>query len=251
MKTAINRITIFTALALMVSFVWFGFKSELHFIFDRLSPIIVYCFALIPMLGLVIGSYKMRQKIETTTTFQGNDLGHSLVMILTPIALLTYLGVSNSVGVPPQVFGFFIGCLVMLYAFLEEYGWRGYLQEELHNMGMDENLAYVFIGFIWFVWHWYFLRLSGSANMVLLPIFILASAGIGKIIKQTNSITIAAAFHGIVNILFTFSVVSNGISMKEKLIIGIVFLMVWATVEKKIKINNVKYRNAQSDVITI
>lgn len=251
MTTAINRITIFTALALTVSFIWFGFKSDFYFIFDRLSPILVYCFAIIPTLGLVIGSYKMRPKIEAVTTFRGNDLGHSLVMILIPIVLLTYIGVSNSVGISPQLFGLFIGVLVMIYAFLEEYGWRGYLQEELHKMGMDENLAYVFIGFIWFIWHWFFLRSSGHANMVLLPILIVASAGIGKIVKRTNSLAIATAFHGMINILFTFSVVSNGISMREKWIIGIVFLIVWGIVDKKIKVKNVEYQNTQSEVITI
>ena len=98
MNTAINRITIFTVLALSVSFVWFGFKSELHFLFDRLSPMIVYCFALVPTAGLVYGSYIMRQKMEATTTFQGNNIGHSALMITLPIALLTYLGVNNSIG---------------------------------------------------------------------------------------------------------------------------------------------------------
>ena len=66
--------------------------------------------------------------------------------------------------------------------------------------------------------------------MVLLPILILASIGLDKVVKQTNSIGITAAFHGIIKILFTFGLISNGISMKEKLIIGITSLIVWSSI---------------------
>ncbi|MGJ8685690.1 MAG: CPBP family glutamic-type intramembrane protease [Nonlabens sp.] len=72
-----------------------------------------------------------------------------------PIVILTIIGVENDFTINSRLFGFITIVGTLLYCIMEEYGWRGYLQEELKTLKSWQN--YLFIGFLWFLWHLSFL----------------------------------------------------------------------------------------------
>lgn len=83
----------------------------------------------------------------------------------------------------------------IFYSFLEEVGWRGYLQGELRDK--PELVSSLVIGSMWFFWH---LRLQISlGSLVFLIILVLGSWGIGRIAKDTHSLMACACFHTLYN----------------------------------------------------
>ena len=141
-----------------------------------------------------------------------------------------------------NLFGAFIGIFTLIYAFLEEYGWRGYLQEELLN-NFNKWIAYIIVGVIWYIWHWYFLRGGNDGKIIMIPILIAASVGIGEIAKLTKSIMICAALHGIVNILIIYSIISNQLSSIQKIIILVICLAIWIPLIRKLGKQNTSANN--------
>ena len=57
----------------------------------------------------------------------------SVFLVLLPIGLFTLVGIFN-IGKPYYIDGPKIVFGAILYGFLEEYGWRGYLQSELKDL---------------------------------------------------------------------------------------------------------------------
>ncbi len=88
-----------------------------------------------------------------------------------------------------------IGTL-MLYALLEEYGWRGYLQSELS--GMKKIFKYLIITILWFAWHLDF-ELSLD-NLIFFMALLGGSYGIGFMADRSKSLIVAALFHSFLNI---------------------------------------------------
>lgn len=83
----------------------------------------------------------------------------------------------------------------IFYSFLEEVGWRGYLQGELaHMKALPQALL---IGTMWLFWH---INLSFSVNtLIFLAILVFGAWGIGKIAKDTHSLVACACFHTLYN----------------------------------------------------
>jgi membrane protease YdiL (CAAX protease family) len=120
-------------------------------------------------------------------------------------------------GMSPQVFmavlvvqtlltGPFLGLLI---TFGEEYGWRGYLQPALINLGRVRGITLV--GIIWGIWHWPVIWMGynypdhpylGSLLMVL---FCLGLAFIlGYAVLKARGVWIAAFLHALFNQSFGF-----------------------------------------------
>ncbi len=153
-----TRIGIFIGITLIWSFIWFSQKHLLNNFMGNIPSVAVLFLGLVPALGLFIGSLLLRQRIDKKeTSIAGINLSYSVVIISIPILCLTIIGVENNFGIQMNLFGAFIGVFTMIYAFLEEYGWRGYLQEELMPK-FNKWIAYAIIGITWYIWHWYFLR---------------------------------------------------------------------------------------------
>jgi membrane protease YdiL (CAAX protease family) len=55
-------------------------------------------------------------------------------MIALPILLFTIFGANNNLDLNRHYYGFIIGLSLALYGICEEYGWRGYLQNELIHL---------------------------------------------------------------------------------------------------------------------
>ena len=106
-----------------------------------------------------------------------------------------------TIFIPCIVFGIIGGwdlCMICFWAFayglLEEYGWRGFLQYELRELPMWQYVLIITV--MWFLWH------LDLTQQNVLPFFLLlffASWGIGKVVNDTHSLLLCAAFHGIVN----------------------------------------------------
>jgi len=177
------------------------------------------------------------------TSIAGINLNYSVIIVSIPILCLTIIGVENIFGIQMNLFGAFIGVFTMIYAFLEEYGWRGYLQEELMPK-FNKWIVYAIIGITWYLWHWYFLREGNDAKLFMIPILIAASIGIGEIAKSTKSILICTALHGIVNILLIYSIISNQLSSLQKAIILVICLAIWIPLIRKLEKQNTATNNA-------
>ena len=84
--------------------------------------------------------------------------------------------------------------LAFTYGLLEEYGWRGFLQYELRELPVWQYVLVITV--MWFLWH---LDLTQRSVLPFFLLLLFASWGIGKVVSETHSLILCAAFHGIVN----------------------------------------------------
>ena len=135
-----------------------------------------------PAIGALVAMLVFKRKTEYT--FLGKSAWKSIATIAIPCIVFGIIG------------GWDLGltCLfAFAYGLLEEYGWRGFLQYELRNLPVWQYVLIITV--MWFLWH---LDLNQrSASFFLLLLF--ASWGIGKVVCDTHSLLLCAAFHGIVN----------------------------------------------------
>ena len=115
---------------------------------------------------------------------------------------------------------------------MEEFGWRGYLQEELKNLKPVKR--YLIIGFIWYFWHLTFLtEATISENLFFLGMLLFGSWGIGQVAESTKSILASACFHLIIQIMMFNSLIKNGLDGTQKLSILGVSVFLWILILKK------------------
>ncbi len=214
------RLSLFTFLTLTWSFVFFVFRP-LAFLQETLPHLGYVLMGWIPPLALLIMSVILRQKLphKTTSLFGKNKMA-SIIIYLLPIVCLTVFGVANTLDIQANFYGFYLGCVLLIYALLEEFGWRGYMQEEFNG---DKNkwIGYLIIGIVWYLWHWFFLRGGDAADLttslIICISLIAASAGIGEIAKSSKSISVCATFHALGNIAMMYPLVSNNITSTAKI----------------------------------
>jgi membrane protease YdiL (CAAX protease family) len=239
MNTDINwkRVIIFLLIATTISNIFrfdiFEFKPELE-----KSP--TWFFILTSLLlegsGVIIGALiaisLLKKKRKTEITLFGTSKSKSLIMIIIPIIILTIIGVENDFDLDTHLYGFIAVIGTFLYCIMEEYGWRGYLQEEFKPLKPWKK--YLLIGFIWYLWHLSFLtKASVGDNLFFLAMMILGSWGIGQVVESTKSIIAGACFHLIIQIMMFNALIKNGIDGTEKLIIILVSVAIWFVIIKK------------------
>ncbi len=152
-------------------------------------------------IGALLGLHALKQVRPVEISFWGSSRRAVLLMALVPFVLITAIGVRNSYGVNEHLFGAVATVAVLVYCVMEEYGWRGYLQQELG--GVRQLLKYVVIGTLWYLWHLSFLEDPGVwPNVLFLGTLFLGSWGIGQVALLTRSIGASACFHFVVNITF-------------------------------------------------
>ena len=118
---------------------------------------------------------------------------------LYPLALVVAFGLAVT-GVP-------LSGLAMVFG--EEYGWRGFLQDELVKLGKRRGVLVV--GLVWGLWHFPVI-LSGihtypSTSLGLglgLVFFVLWGFVQSYAVLKTGSIWVAAFLHGVVNSVYAF-----------------------------------------------
>lgn len=229
------RIAVFLLISLIWSLAWFSQKHALEGLFDQLPSGVIILFGLVPAFGLVIAGAMGRNMLaDGQMSFMGKDSKSALAIVAVPILGLCIFGVENPYGLQPNLFGLLIGAFTLLYALMEEFGWRGYLQQEF-SLSTQKWIGYVFIGFFWYSWHWYFLRQGNDPRWIMIPILIAASAGIGEVARSTKSILICGTMHGLVNMIVIYGVVANNISGLEKGLLLGTCILIWVPLIMRIE----------------
>lgn len=232
-----KRIILFLLIAIIISNIFrfdvFDLKSEL----EKL-PTWIYILTILFLegsgvfIGALIAIYFLKKHRKSEITFFGTSKSKSVIMAVIPILMLTIIGVKNKFEIDSHIYGFIAIIGTLLYCIMEEYGWRGYLQEELKTLKSWQK--YLIIGFIWYIWHLTFLtKATVGDNFFFLAMMIFGSWGIGQVAESTKSILACACFHLIIQIMMFNALIKNGIDGTEKLIILGVSVLLWFLIIKK------------------
>jgi membrane protease YdiL (CAAX protease family) len=98
--------------------------------------------------------------------------------------------------------------IFIVFAIIEEFGWRGYLVPKLASLGLNSYLSYAIIAVVWATWHLpYFKELawvySAEALISFIPRFFLAMFAFaifyGEIRRVTGSVWPAVLMHAVMN----------------------------------------------------
>tara|TARA_B110000114_G_C14929364_1_gene331817 strand:- start:32 stop:760 length:729 start_codon:yes stop_codon:yes gene_type:complete len=230
------RLTIFIIVSLLCSFAVLNPLEYSYFkIENKNIPFLLLLLSalLIPM-GLMLSSLFLRTKlkIENKITFFGQNPKCCCLLLILPVLCLSIVGMHNNHGINPHLLGFFFGLVIMIYVLMEEYGWRGYLQEELAIS--NEWLRAIIIGAIWYLWHWSFVSNPDvKSNLIFLAVMIAGSLAIGKIADTTKSIAICGFAHAMGSISFTSPLIVNSIPLTKRLIIVSVCVITLIFMDKK------------------
>jgi hypothetical protein len=239
MRKQINwlRILLFLVIATTISNI---FRFDIFEIKPELQKLPTWIFILISVFlegsGVIIGAFialnLLKKKRSTEISLFGTSKAKSLLMASIPIIILTIVGVNNSYNLEKHVYAFISVVGTLVYCVFEEYGWRGYLQEELKFLKPWQQ--YVLIGFLWYFWHLTFLTdVTLGENLFFLGMMIFGSWGIGQVANATKSILASACFHLIIQIMMFNALIRNGISGTEKIIIlSITTILLFAIVKK-------------------
>lgn len=136
-----------------------------------------------PAIGALVAMLIFKRRTEYTLL--GKSARKSIATIVVPCIVFGIIG-----GWDLGVTCFF----AFAYGLLEEFGWRGFLQYELKKLPVWQYVLIITV--MWFLWHLDFDQRS------VLPFFLLllfASWGIGKVVSETHSLLLCAAFHGVMN----------------------------------------------------
>jgi membrane protease YdiL (CAAX protease family) len=232
-----KRILLFLLIAITISNIFrfdvFELKSEL----EKLPTwIYILTSILLEGSGVIIGALIiipfLKKQRKTEISLFGTSKTKSLLMASIPILVLVVIGVKNDFEMNNHIYGLVASIGTLLYCIMEEYGWRGYLQEELKELKPWKK--YLIIGFIWYLWHLTFLtKASLGDNLFFLGMMNLGSWGIGQVAESTKSILASACFHMIIQIMMLNSLIKDGISGTEKIIILGISIVIWFVIIKK------------------
>jgi membrane protease YdiL (CAAX protease family) len=232
-----ERIIIFLLISILISNI---FRFDIFEIKPELEKLPTWIFILTSVLlegsGVIIGALiilpLLKKQRKTEISLFGTSKTKSLIMMFIPIALLVIIGVKNDFEMNYHIYGFIAAIGTFLYCIMEEYGWRGYLQEELKRLKSWEK--YLIIGFLWYLWHLTFLtKASLGDNLFFLGMMILGSWGIGQVAESTKSIIASACFHMIIQIMMFNALIKDGINGTEKIIILGISVVIWFLIIKK------------------
>lgn len=230
------RLTIFVLLSFSISNVFRFNIFETRELLSASLPSWLYIafVALLEGIGVLVASaiallmYTQNGK-KRNLSLLGSSPALSLLMPVIPIILLTLLGVGNDTNTSPRLYALSAGIASLLYCIMEEYGWRGYLQEEFRQWG--NTAKYVAIGSIWYAWHLSFLTAATfSENIFFWAMLVFASWGIGQVAESTKSILACASFHLLVQLVMFNNLIKNGLANNHKIILLAVCITAWIVI---------------------
>lgn len=220
-----TRVVIFFLIAISISNVFrfqlFGLES----FYNSLSVWAKLISSPFQSVGVLLGSLlaisMLKKERMPIHSIFGSSRKWSLFMCSVPIFIFSIWGIENKEGYNPHLIGLIMGLSFIIYCLFEEYGWRGYLEDELKDW--KEWKRVLFIAALWYLWHLSFLRNHDlQANLTFFGIIVLGSWGIGKVIHSTKSILSASCFHMIYNIWMLRAGFEVSVEPSQKLwIIGI------------------------------
>jgi membrane protease YdiL (CAAX protease family) len=163
-------------------------------------------------------------------TFLGSIPKRSLLMMAFPVVLFACFGCKNTLGLNMHYYGFVIGLSIVVYGILEEFGWRGYLLNEVYDLKPSHKV--LIISLLWYVWHLSFLDKDTTVfnEMRFFSIIVFATWGIGAIAERTRSVVACACFHALGNILFLSTLVSDAVDNQTRYTIFGICLLAWMVI---------------------
>lgn len=182
MKTRIWAISLFFLIAIVVRY--FALQIEYSTtVVDFAYMAIGWATGIGPCLGAIV--VVLLFKREFYCTISGTSLVKSILSVAVPFVVCFFLHRELSY----VLLGF------IFYSFLEEVGWRGYLQGELKNQKpLPQALI---IGTMWFLWH---INIGFNvSSLIFWGILVFGAWGIGKIATDTHSLILCACFHTLYN----------------------------------------------------
>ncbi|HAS34849.1 MAG TPA: CPBP family intramembrane metalloprotease [Flavobacteriales bacterium] len=245
-----KRILAFIAFSTVVSNV-FRFDLFDHKTALEVLPTWMYILAnvLLEGSGVFIGALialsflKKERKVETSLF--GSSKSKSLIMLVIPVILISVIGVDNQFEMDSHFYGLIAVLGTLVYCIMEEYGWRGYLQEELKSF--NPRLKYLIVGTVWYLWHLSFLTTTDIGdNLFFWLMMIFGSWGIGQVADSTKSILACACFHLIIQIMMFNALIKVGINGTEKLTILGISAVLWFFIVKKWERANTKPEGIQA-----
>ncbi|GAA3510680.1 hypothetical protein GCM10022393_25300 [Aquimarina addita] len=183
-----------------------------------------------PMIGGLVVVYLLKR--ANKLTFFSIGIWRTLLVVVTPLFLFSLASIISTGQFSLYLISY-VG-VIMCYALLEEYGWRGYLQSELS--GVKNIYKYLIIAILWFVWHLNFEISMG--NIIFFIILFAGSYGIGFIAERSNSLIMCALFHSFFNL--SQNKLLQDIDLTYKLGVIILSVLVAVLVMRNYRINNKK-----------
>ena len=221
------RVFLFYVLALSTSLPTLGlggewfYEANLSFEWSTGKAVLI---ALGPFLAALL--FRSYLPSRNRSSLYGGQPGRSLFMIALPIVLFTLVGVNGFADQSKWWAGFWLSSILILYALFEEFGWRGYLEEEL--LDFPPLIRYIIVGSFWYTWHWTFLHSSSwVSELIFWSILVGASWGIGQIRTGTKSLLACTAFHIIGNVFFRYQLIVEGVPQTTRFILLGVCLLSW------------------------
>jgi membrane protease YdiL (CAAX protease family) len=162
-----------------------------------------------PTIGVIVASLIFKIKFRPMT-LKGN-----YTQIFVPFSaywFLPILLISVHAFLTKDSFPVLTVFLFFVYGLLEEFGWRGFLQQQLKDLPKIWNI--LIVGVLWFIWHLNF-EIT-TMNLLFLVFLIFGSWGIGIVADKTNSLLAVSAFHTL-----------NNLKTENNLIIIGIFVIIW------------------------
>ncbi len=230
-KISIPRLLLFLVIGFVVSNI---FRFDIFKLNKNLEENLSYNYLVLEgilegsgiLIAGLVGLFLLKKQRNVTMSFFGTSKFKSLLMASIPTILLIVFGVQNKYGINAHLFGIIAALGSFIYCIMEEYGWRGYLQEEFQFL--KPITKFLSIGLIWYAWHLSFLTEATLVdNLFFLGTLILGSWGIGQIAELTKSIVACSCFHLLVNIFMYNHFFNNAFNGLSKLVILIISVFAW------------------------
>lgn len=161
--------------------------------------------------------------VSNRITIWGNEKLKNILIALLPVFSFSIIGLENSNDINIHYYGFIYASINIIYAFLEEFGWRRYLQNALE--GLNKNWKYILIGIIWWIWH---LRFETHFDIFIFPLICIGGGYLlGKLADDTKSIVPVVTIHTLI-ILLT----NSGELTMNKMIAASLTIIAWIIIEQ-------------------
>ncbi len=195
-------VAIFYLIAISVRF--YIVKVQPDFIAELHPTIIGLLSGISPFVAGIVMVSVFKRKINYRLFSVGKV--NTLALTLLPIVLFTIAEYIET-GAVTYTLPILISASI-LYGFLEEFGWRGYLQSELSSM--KPIYKYLFISVLWYFWHFDF---GLDMPHFYSYLYVLGgSIGMGYVADKSKSLMLPALFHAFSNLIFSNIVFSKNIS---------------------------------------
>ena len=167
--------------------------------------------------------FSFHRNVSNRITIGGDDKIKNSLILMLPMVAFSLCGLSNDFGMNESLYGFYFASINTVYALAEEYGWRKYLQNALE--GLNRNYKYIFIGLVWWIWHF---RFESQFDFYIFPLICIGGGYLlGKLADDCKSILPVASMHTLI-ILTTNS---GNFGNNELIGIGLVIIG-WIAIEQ-------------------